>query len=121
MTESIKRRTAALANNSDAIELKQLLDAARTELVALRALADELRTDHATVATELTAIGTTLADFKTKYEAHRHSVAGAASTGTAPSTAAATAGTTASTLTDTSGSSVPATLTAAATAESLAE
>lgn len=51
MAESVKRRTAALANNSDAIELKKLLDAARTELGVIRTLANELRTDHATLKT----------------------------------------------------------------------
>jgi hypothetical protein len=45
------------------------------------------------------AIKTDLDDLKAKYEDHRHSVAGAASTGTAPSTSAAAAEATASTVT----------------------
>ncbi|MCK4789177.1 MAG: hypothetical protein KAV87_35875 [Desulfobacteraceae bacterium] len=45
MAQSIKQRIQALSVRKDAGDLKFLLDAARTELVALRALANELRTD----------------------------------------------------------------------------
>jgi len=48
MTQSIKKRTNALKNKSDASQHKFLLDAIRTELAALRTLANELRTDNAT-------------------------------------------------------------------------
>lgn len=52
MSESIKQRTGALAvQGGDAYQLRLLLEAARTELVAIRALANELRTDHATFKT----------------------------------------------------------------------
>ena len=51
------------------------------------------------IYTLLKQIKVDLTDFKTKYEAHRHSAAGASPTGTAPSTAAATADATASTIT----------------------
>ncbi|MFA5543107.1 MAG: hypothetical protein WDA47_04990 [Bacilli bacterium] len=47
----------------------------------------------------LLQIKTDLEEFKAKYEAHRHSVAGAASTGTGPSTAAGAAGATKSEIT----------------------
>lgn len=49
--------------------------------------------------TLLTQIKADLEDFKAKYEVHRHSVAGAETTGTAPSTTAAAAGETISTIT----------------------
>ena len=46
MSESIKQRTGALANNKDAVQIKKLLDAARTEFGVIRTLVNELRTDH---------------------------------------------------------------------------
>ena len=51
--------------------------------------------------TLLLAIQTDLAEIKAKYEDHRHSVAGNANVGTAPSTSAQAAGTVASVLTAT--------------------
>lgn len=38
MSESIKQRTGALANRSDAVELRKLLEATRSELVSLRSV-----------------------------------------------------------------------------------
>lgn len=77
----------------------------------------ELQADHGTMRTELIAIGTTLADFKTIYDAHTHECPGssfAASRCSTPDTGAAEnslAASAASAFTDTSGSSVPAALT----------
>jgi len=48
--------------------------------------------------TEIDALRTFINDAKAKYEDHRHSVAGAASTGTKPSTVGTTADAVASTL-----------------------
>ena len=45
MAESIKQRTRALSGTKDGENLRLLYEAARTELIALRALANELRTD----------------------------------------------------------------------------
>jgi hypothetical protein len=79
---------------------------------------DELITDHATMRTEVIAIGTTLADVKAIYDAHTHECPGssfAASRCSTPDTGAAEnslAASAASAITDTSGSSVPAALTA---------
>jgi hypothetical protein len=42
MSESIKQRTGALANVSDAAELRKLLEAARSELVSLRAMGNAI-------------------------------------------------------------------------------
>ena len=42
MSESIKHRTGALANTSDAAELRKLLEAARGELVSLRAMGNAI-------------------------------------------------------------------------------
>jgi len=83
-----------------------------------KALAVELRADHATMRTEVIAIGTTLANIKTIYDAHTHECPGssyAASRCSTPDTGAAEnslAASAASAITDTSGSSVPAALTA---------
>jgi len=105
--------------------LQAIFEAMDTELDALRTIANELRTDHATARTELVAIGTTLADVKTIYDAHTHECPGsthAASRCSTPDTGAAEnalAASAASAITDTSGSSVPATLTAPAAVESL--
>lgn len=71
--------------------LQLIFEALDTEIDAIRTIANELRDDHATVRTELIAIGTTLASVKTAVPA----------------------------ITDTSGSSVPPTLTAPAATESL--
>ena len=71
--------------------LETLLDAILTDMTAQKVIIDELVDDHATLKTQLD-------DISDKYAAHRHSVAGAASTGTAPSTVAATAEATASTI-----------------------
>ena len=127
MSESIKRRLQALSISRDAMELRKLLNSTRTELVGLRTLINELRTDHDTMRTEVIAIGTTLADVKSKYEAHTHACPGstyAASRCSTPDTGAADNGLTASaasTISDTSGSSVPAAISASAVSESLAE
>lgn len=92
-----------------------------TVLEEIQDLVDELRTDHATMRTEVIAIGTTLADYKAIYDAHTHECPGssfAASRCSTPDTGAAENSLTASAasaFTDTSGSSVPATLTSAAT------
>ena len=72
-------------------ELETMLDAFLTDIKAQKVIIDELVDDHATLKTMLD-------DIKAKYEAHRHSVAGAAGTGTAPSTGAAAAEATASTI-----------------------
>lgn len=42
MSESVKHRTGALANTSDAAELRKLLEAARSELVSLRAMGNAI-------------------------------------------------------------------------------
>lgn len=87
-------------------------------IVAVTTAINELIDDHATVKTELEAIGTTLANFKTIYDAHTHECPGsdyAASRCSTPDTGAAENSLTASAasaFTDTSGSSVPETLTA---------
>jgi len=105
--------------------LQLIFEALDTEIDALRTIANELRTDHATVITELTAIGTTLASVKSIYDAHVHECPGSShtacrcstpDTGGAENSLAASA---ASAITDTSGSSVPSTLTAPAATESL--
>ena len=78
---------------------------------------NELQADHATMRTEVVAIGTTLASVKAIYDAHTHECPGssfAASRCSTPDTGAAEnslAASAASAITDTSGSSVPATLT----------
>jgi hypothetical protein len=83
----------------------------------IEALIEELSADHATLRTEVIAIGTTLADYKSIYDAHTHECPGssfAASRCSTPDTGAAEnslAASAASAFTDTSGSSVPATLT----------
>ena len=90
----------------------------KTAVDELNLLTDELRADHATFITEQTAIGTTLADYKTIYDAHTHECPGtgfAASRCSTPDTGAAEnslAASAASAFTDTSGSP-PATITAA--------
>lgn len=78
----------------------------------VRDLVNELQTDHATIRTELIAIGTTLADFKAIYDAHTHTADGNASRTSLPDTGSPTGSpSAASAFTDTSGSSVPAALT----------
>ena len=72
-------------------ELYPLLKALLVDVAAQKVIIDELILDHAILVTQL-------GDISDKYAAHRHSVAGAASTGTAPSTEAAAAGATASTI-----------------------
>ncbi len=78
---------------------------------------NELQDDHATMRTEVVAIGTSLASVKSIYDAHTHESPGttyAAARGSTPDTGAAEnsqAASAASAITDTSGSSVPATLT----------
>lgn len=85
---------------------KTTIDEARTAII-------ELIDDHATVVTELTAIGTTLADFKAIYDAHTHTADGNASRTSLPDAGSPTGSpSAASAFTDTSGSSVPATLAA---------
>ena len=75
-------------------------------------LINELQADHATMRTELIAIGTTLADVKAIYDAHVHTADGNASRTSIPDSGSATGSpSAASVVTDTSGSSVPATLT----------
>ena len=71
--------------------LYTLLVAMKNDLAAQKVIIDELVDDHATLKTMLD-------DIKAKYEDHRHSVAGAASTGTKPSTTGAAAEATASTI-----------------------
>ena len=51
MSESIKKRASSLANAVDAIHIRKVWEVIRTELTALRTLANELRTDHATSKT----------------------------------------------------------------------
>lgn len=58
MSESIKKRTAELPGGRIGAAVKKLFDSARTELVALRTLANELRTDHATFKTSHDAMET---------------------------------------------------------------
>lgn len=75
-------------------------------------LINELQDDHATMRTEVLAIGTTLADYKAIYDAHTHLADGNAATVSLPDTSSPTGSPgAASAMTDTSGSSVPATLT----------
>jgi hypothetical protein len=58
MTQSIKQRTGALADKSNAVQLKFLMDAVRTELTAIRTTVDELVADHATMKTSHDAMET---------------------------------------------------------------
>ena len=87
-------------------------------IVAATTAINELIDDHASIVTELTAIGTTLADYKAIYDAHTHECPGssfAASRCSTPDTGAAENSLTASAasaFTDTSGGAVPATLAA---------
>ena len=77
---------------------------------------NELQADHATMRTEVIAIGATLASVKTKYDAHTHEAQGSSATAGRTSTADTGAAensltaSAASAVTDTSGSSVPAAL-----------
>lgn len=74
-------------------------------------IVNELQADHATLRTEVIAIGTTLADFKAIYDAHTHTADGNASRTSLPDTGSPTGSPNgASAFTDTSGSSVPAAL-----------
>ena len=97
--------------------VKELID----DHATTKTLQDELIADHATFLTEQTAIGTTLADYKTIYDAHTHRLPATPAEDentSAPDTTGATgskAPGAASAFTDTSGSP-PATLTAAAIA-----
>jgi hypothetical protein len=78
----------------------------------VNAIVNELQTDHATMRTEVIAIGTSLASTKAIYDAHTHLADGNANTVSLPDTSSATGSAgAASAITDTSGSSVPATLT----------
>lgn len=73
---------------------------------------NELQTDHATMRTEVLAIGTSLASVKAIYDAHTHTSDGNASRTSKPDTGSPTGSpSSASAITDTSGSSVPAALT----------
>ena len=86
-------------------------------LANLRDVVNELQADHATMRTEVVAIGTSLASVKSKYDAHTHEVQGSTATAgrsSTPDTGAAENSLTASAasaVADTSGSSVPAALT----------
>lgn len=71
--------------------LYDLLIAALADITAQKVIIDELILDHVILRTQL-------ADISDKYADHRHSVAGAASTGTKPSTGGAEAEATASTI-----------------------
>jgi len=77
--------------------------------------ANEQRSDHALVKTELEAIGATLADIKTEFDAHTHTQedGDGSQTSVPDDTAGGIAGAgTDRVITDTSGGSVPATLAA---------
>jgi len=125
MSSKIQEFINDVADGKTQRALQAIWEALDVEVDALRAVANELRTDHATTITELIAIGTTLANVKSIYDAHTHECPGtsyAASRCSTPDTGAAEnalAASAASAITDTSGSSVPATLTAAAVSESL--
>ena len=72
---------------------------------------NELQADHATMRTEVLAIGTTLASVKAKYDAHVHTADGNASRTSLPDAGSPTGSpSAASVIADTSGSSVPAAL-----------
>lgn len=58
MAESIVHRTGGRIPRDQAVDLKALFDAVRTELTAIETLANELRTDHATSKTALDATET---------------------------------------------------------------
>jgi len=104
-------------NRSAIVDNQTQINALVIDLAAQKVIIDELVDDHATVITELTAIGTTLADFKSIYDAHCHTADGNASRTSVPDSGTPTGSpSAASAFTDTSGSSVPATLTAAKTA-----
>lgn len=63
MAESIAQRTSDLSNKRDAKELRTLLETIRTDLAALTASFNQLRTDYnanATIATDTTAAAVTL-------------------------------------------------------------
>lgn len=88
----------------------------KTAVDELNTLTDELRADLATTVSELTAIGTTLANYKSLYDAHTHLADGNAATVSLPDTSSPTGSPgSASAFTDTSGSP-PAALSAAAAA-----
>lgn len=88
----------------------------KTTVDALVTLTAELRADHATTRSEQIAIGTTLADYKSLYDAHTHLADGNAATVSLPDTSSPTGSPgTASAFTDTSGSP-PAAISAAAAA-----
>lgn len=75
-------------------------------------LINELQDDHATMRTEVIAIGTSLASTKAIYDAHTHTADGNAARTSLPDTGSPVGSpSAASAITDTSGSSVPATLT----------
>lgn len=63
-----------LLNNIILVVNEQQTDHATTKTAVdeLNTLTDELRADHATFITEQTAIGTTLADYKTEFDLHTH-------------------------------------------------
>lgn len=79
----------------------------------MQLILNELQADHATMRTEVVAIGTTLADIKTQFDAHTHTQkdgdSGQTSIPDDTAGGVATAGTD-RVITDTSGSSVPAAL-----------
>jgi len=78
----------------------------------VNAIVNEIQTDHATMRTEVIAIGTSLASVKAIYDAHVHTADGNASRTSIPDAGTATGSASApSVIADTSGSSVPATLT----------
>lgn len=121
MTVSIKRHFSH-ASTQEEIEFKRIMNTVLADLAAQKVIMDELVDDHATYRTEVVAIGTTLANFKTIYDGHTHLADGNAATVSLPDTNSPTGSPGAvSAFTDTSGSSVPAALTSSATALTLVE
>lgn len=63
MAESITKRLNKLSDKNEAKELRELLNAARVDIVALRTQLAQLITDYnanATIATDTTAVAPTL-------------------------------------------------------------
>jgi len=58
MAESIKKRASSLANIADAFHIRKIWESIKTELDALRTVANELRTDHATFKTAADGVET---------------------------------------------------------------
>ena len=86
----------------------------KTTVDGLVTLTTELRDDHATFITAITNIGTTVANYKTIYDAHTHTADGNASRTSLPDTGSPTGSPSAASAFTTTAGSAPATITATA-------